>query len=415
MLGAWTLGRWTGAIGVALVVALAIARVRAHARAHEHVDLFAELNGLLIRCQRLRVAGADGMERMSEQVVALAVKLRSLQLEQPSASASAAYGRVGAAVTAFSTAIAKLEAKHVIAHGQLPELAHVLAGDDAADTFREQLLAEEDEALELHIERARTGTGGLPGLSERLEVLSRLIERLRATEESLDFHAALLQCHARLSSELGYSETNFSYGSTPFHAWCALHTACPELDHAMRACGSEDECVVFGSSLGWLCFYASLTYDIPSTGYEVVVLLVRLADKLASRFDLSSKVTFHAADMLTADLSRAKVVTLTSQCWDRELCSRCHNKLERELNSGRYARTHGPPREGSRGPLTCTRARVVLNCSSSIRLPPALPLLPLGPSVSSWTTQTRSVIGTGSLCSHACTWRSPGRRRSRWQ
>ncbi|KAG8465504.1 hypothetical protein KFE25_002811 [Diacronema lutheri] len=288
-------------------------------------DLFGKLNNLLIRCQRLRAAGVSDVERVREQIVALAVKERALQLEQPdSVQASRAHGKVCAAIIAIAAAITKLEE----ACGLQADAAPVSEELAAEDTYRERLLADEDAALDAYIARARKGAGGL---ARRLDVLARLIDRLRATEESLDFHAALLHCHAKLSAVAGYSQANFSYGSTPYHSWRALYDACPELSDATRGCTASGECIVFGSSLGWLCFYSTLTFGVPSRGYEVVTPLTILAGKVAASFELGEGCAFFNADMLTADLSQARVVTLTSKCWDKQLTASVYDKLQREL------------------------------------------------------------------------------------
>lgn len=371
-----------GAAAVVLAALLLARRRRTSAEAELSPtpdDLFGELNGLLIRCQRLRAAGVADVERMREQIVALAVKERALQLEiTTNVTACRAHVKVSAAVAAIAAAITKLEEAC-----ELPaECAPVSAEAAAEDTYREQLLMEEDTALDAYVERANAA--GDSSLARRLEMLAHLIDRLRATEENLDFHAALLHCHAKLSSELGYSQANFSYGSTPYHSWRSLHNACPKLDAAMRSASSDGACVVFGSSLGWLCFYAALTYGIPTTGYELVGPLATLSAKVprskrallcvscstarharsrlrlqglsmahleglgaghslnrtcpvrtqvAAAYDLSLSCTFLAADMLTADLSAAKVVTLTSKCWDRPLCAKVRARLQRASRS----------------------------------------------------------------------------------
>ena len=109
----------------------------------------------------------------------------------------------------------------------------------------------------------------------------------------------------------------------------------------VRTQPGRDEYCVFGSSLGWLCFYGALTFGLRSTGYELVQPLVVLARRLATRHDLLAEgdsaaegakaaappytiaprsghappytisssqssggtVSFRHADMLTADLS----------------------------------------------------------------------------------------------------------------
>lgn len=56
-------------------------------------------------------------------------------------------------------------------------------------------------------------------------------------------------------------------GSTLLRSWLAVWQ-CPALAGAAEAarCGRGGRCVVWGSSLGWLCFFTSLCFGVPSTG-----------------------------------------------------------------------------------------------------------------------------------------------------
>ena len=94
----------------------------------------------------------------------------------------------------------------------------------------------------------------------------------------------------------GYSAGNFAYGSTPYQTWRLL-TTIPAVARALVLCmqpsqpsrpsqpstqGGEaqgagggdaegrEAFVVWGSSLGWLVFYAALTYGVRSRGVELL-------------------------------------------------------------------------------------------------------------------------------------------------
>jgi hypothetical protein len=92
-------------------------------------------------------------------------------------------------------------------------------------------------------------------------------------------------------------KTNFAYGSTPYQTFRAI-TRFPAVAQALVSCtllpaqekeGAEGEgdvtlcggvggaVVVWGSSLGWLVFYAALTYGVRSRGVELLEVLSLLA------------------------------------------------------------------------------------------------------------------------------------------
>ena len=98
-------------------------------------------------------------------------------------------------------------------------------------------------------------------------------------------------------------KTNFAYGSTPYQTVRAI-TRFPAVAQALVSCtllpaqekegarreeGAEAErdvtlcggvggaVVVWGSSLGWLVFYAALTYGVRSRGVELLEVLSLLA------------------------------------------------------------------------------------------------------------------------------------------
>lgn len=123
---------------------------------------------------------------------------------------------------------------------------------------------------------------------------------LREEEASLDTQARLLGETHRLMESSGYSESNFAYGSTPFSSFVRLFSSVEELPPgeepgapharvalraALERCASSGEeqasplrFTVFGSSMGWLLFYARLALGLPNVvGYELLPCLVDIS------------------------------------------------------------------------------------------------------------------------------------------
>lgn len=150
---------------------------------------------------------------------------------------------------------------------------------------------------------------------------------------SYEFQSALAEEHRRLGQVTEYSRDNFAYGSTPFHSWLKLHTSCEELSAAVHSCtkdGGPLQYVVFGSSLGWLVFYAAFTLRVDAVGYEIVAPIVRAAQQLADQHGPTlgcGSASFHCQDMLSAPLDRCGVLFLTSRCWDKPLSDKLHAHL----------------------------------------------------------------------------------------
>ena len=104
-------------------------------------------------------------------------------------------------------------------------------------------------------------------------------------------------------------------------------------------------CVVFGSSTGWLVFYAALAYGARCVGYELLEGRVATARETA-RFVFSSDekrlFAFSCADASVAPLGEtAKVVVLTSQCWDEALKTRVATRLASHLTVGALVVDYG--------------------------------------------------------------------------
>lgn len=242
-----------------------------------------------------------------------------------------------------------------------------LANDSKGDSADNNAVASDAAALASLADQP--GRGMEQG---RLLLLGAMVAEMRVLESSVEFHTALLSAHRKLAAEgnnkggiptmtdepqrqrLQYSRTNFSYGSTPHSSWLALFDQCAPLRAAVDdmlgirgAVDSQrslDEYCVFGSSLGWLCFYGCLTFGLRCTGYEIVQPLVALSKRLAERHGIggggcgdghaqkyAESVTFHHMDMLDADLQRVRILVLTSHVWDAPLLERLDVKLAQEV------------------------------------------------------------------------------------
>jgi hypothetical protein len=149
---------------------------------------------------------------------------------------------------------------------------------------RGQLLQDEAAALGAAVLDPPAGS-----TSARMRALAVLVDDLRVAEGSFEFQRTLMQAHQRLGSTTAYSRDNFAYGSTPWQSWIKVHTdpGCRELAAAVQRCAAAGsalpEYVVFGSSLGWLCFYAAFSLSVRAVGYEIVDPLVEMAEQLRSR------------------------------------------------------------------------------------------------------------------------------------
>ena len=202
-----------------------------------------------------------------------------------------------------------------------------------------------------------------------VDVLRDVIRALRAEERDVDARARLAaEIHSlgvsangvdssstaandvRSSSAPAYTEENFAYGSTPFGSWLGVIAACPELASAMGELAHEagrDErrspgYAVWGSSSGWLVFYAALGLGVPSVGYEILKCHVDAARRVAAANDVSEDLaSFARGDATEAPLDGVRVVVLTSQCWDEALKTRVARRLAEDLAPGALAVDYG--------------------------------------------------------------------------
>lgn len=191
-----------------------------------------------------------------------------------------------------------------------------------------------------------TASWGVPCPSDarwRLTTLVRITQQLRALERTPEFARGLVASTAEVASQPGsadYSRDNFSFGSTPFHTWFAVFQH-PVVAAATAAANVGDPCAagahvaVFGSSYGLLAFNCALALGARTVGYDLLPFLTDHAGRVAADNAIpSSLMRFVCADMLTAPLADARVVLLTSQCWDAHLRAAVYAKLDSECRAG---------------------------------------------------------------------------------
>ena len=306
-----------------------------------------------------------GVKALMETVVTIALSVRAdgVERHKPTGGGHAAKGTnastalklVGAQLDVAEQRLCKIELR--AAQLQLiggPRLNGVLNEDSGGTDAPAEALAGGDVAGEAAA-LALLADHPARGMSrKRLLCLGSIVAEMQALESSVEFHTALLAAHRKLTAgensqddanqkiqPLQYSRANFAYGSTPHSSWLALFQQCTPLRAAVddmlalrgvsNSRRSVDEYCVFGSSLGWLCFYGCLTFGLRCTGYELVQPLVALSKRVAERHGIAESVTFHHMDMLDADLRRVRILVLTSHVWDVPLLQRLDAKLAREV------------------------------------------------------------------------------------
>jgi hypothetical protein len=203
------------------------------------------------------------------------------------------------------------------------------------DELRKEMLRLETQAIEhhtaMHSHRAEDG-----------ECLLRVVQRLRQTEETMDFHGSIFLDRSKLvvsrsgsGGESVFTNDNFAYGSTPFSTFATLFSHEAVLAPIIQTAKQSGETfAVFGSSCGWLVFYAALGFGLKSVGYEILPSLVKIAEDTVREECISADVSFVCDDMLQAPLDSVAMVMLCSQCWDEWLVDTVHAKLLCEMKSG---------------------------------------------------------------------------------
>ena len=187
--------------------------------------------------------------------------------------------------------------------------------------------------------------------------LKQVVLKLRDIEETFEFHSRLIQdrnalmvqfdCNGNEINNIDentttdtttkeFTNTNFAYGSTPFSTFSIIlsndkfHIILKEMKR------NKEDFVVFGSSAGWLNFYASLAFGLNSKGFEILPSLVNVANQVKHELNVNehASIDFYCMDMLMASLENTRIIMLCSQCWDRWLIDLVHEKLINELQVG---------------------------------------------------------------------------------
>ena len=155
-----------------------------------------------------------------------------------------------------------------------------------------------------------------------------------------------------------YSEDNFAYGSTPFATFWRVVQECPALSRAMARMAKVQQenygifmnqrgFQVWGSSSGWLVFYAALGCKVAGVGYELLRCHVDFANGVVmSMLNALAKppVFIHGDVLEMADcdvMQFPPVVWLTSQCWDPSLKTAVAEKLTRQCEAGALVVDYG--------------------------------------------------------------------------
>ena len=216
---------------------------------------------------------------------------------------------------------------------------------------RKTMLKDEVASLEDDYKNEKYSTEGA------LSCLKQVVGRLRSVEETFEFHSNIVADRASLVQDTNqagkndsaiedslndlhahnhFTNGNFAYGSTPFSTFSLILSNGKFQSILRQMKRNREEFVVFGSSAGWLNFFASLAFGVVSTGYEILPSLVRVANQVKKDFRVEehSKVEFHCMDMLKASLKDTRIIMLCSQCWDNWLIDLVHAKLLLELKVG---------------------------------------------------------------------------------
>jgi len=174
-------------------------------------------------------------------------------------------------------------------------------------------------------------------------MLDAMCGELRARESDYAWRGALLGEVENQARARGWSSENFSYGSTPFASWVEVFVQCDDLRERAKTLEEDDlKYVVFGSSAGWLVFYAATTFrGARCEGFEILEtlhatalhVLEGAAEKQACK---KLNVNFCNADMLSSSLCDVGIIVLTSMCWDDDVYEAVLEKLAEELRAGAF-------------------------------------------------------------------------------
>jgi len=181
-------------------------------------------------------------------------------------------------------------------------------------------------------------------LDHPIMCLREIVRDVRAFEKTKTFHKFLLRgviAKKRDGEEEGesYTKGNFSYGTTPYQSYMRLAGNSEYMAAIESTMETDGRAVVLGSSLGLINFYMSLTHSVKTVGYEILDPLVAKASKLNAVFNKKPELlSFVKGDFIdstsTPDFQQARLVFLTTMCWDEGLVLALHKKLQGTLSEG---------------------------------------------------------------------------------
>ena len=225
---------------------------------------------------------------------------------------------------------------------KFPELD--VFGDFDVDARRAAVLVEDARALSV----AKTTYPNRP-----VEMLERIVARLREAESSYDFHGQII-CDADAllppddndddddddDVDDDYSLENFAYGSTPLSTWLRLMEEIQSEGHS-----PEVSWGVMGSSCGWMVFYASVISGRVAHGWEILPSLHQCAVRVAEEEVASGSyekehdlmrdlMQFHCEDALKANVAQCGAIVIAGQCWEAWLLHAMYKKIRAECGVG---------------------------------------------------------------------------------
>ncbi|DBA82014.1 TPA: hypothetical protein ACH3X1_007713 [Trebouxia sp. C0004] len=119
-------------------------------------------------------------------------------------------------------------------------------------------------------------------------ILMQLLQKLHSLQEDVMFQADMTHCIQAAASHSRWTLDNFAYGSTSFQGWLRIFQHPLVQPHILTALSHGKHFQVWGSSIGWLVFYAALTYGLQAVGYELLSCHVDTAQQLASHFQVGA-------------------------------------------------------------------------------------------------------------------------------
>ncbi len=161
------------------------------------------------------------------------------------------------------------------------------------------------------------------------------IRKLECTPEFVgDRNVAMHNYHASIKAsdpQRDYSYINFAYGMVFYHGFSLLFSDVPAARAAIvRSQNYGLEWISFGANVGTETMYASLTWGLKASGYDVLCNLVDHALHFREQFAVPH-VEFYCRDALDADLSNAGIVWIDNQSWDHHLTNAIFAKLQKDL------------------------------------------------------------------------------------